>query len=164
MYAELGDKAAATAAHVTRLKLLKDDAAKATTPKQAQVHDYARLNSLLALGRGDDAVALFQQRVWELPGEYEPWARLASTFFKLDRCPLAAPVVQQAIALSYGTRRLRYRLLAADIAHKLNDVAGERAALQALVQEAATLPPALADAALAQVASARLDGLAASGP
>ena len=156
---ELGDKAAAQATHTTRLKILEDDAAKATTPKQAQVHDYARLNSLLALGRGDEAVALFQHRVRQLPDDYEPWARLASTLFKLDRPALALPAVQQAIRLSYGTRRLRYRQLEADIAKKTNDIAAERAALQALLQDAATLPPALTDEALTAAARDRLAAL-----
>ena len=158
----LGDKAAATAAHTTRLKLLKDDAAKATTPKQAQVHDYARISSLMALGRGDEAVALLQQRVMELPDDYEPWARLASTLFKLERPGLAQSAVEQAIRLSYGTRRLRYRLLAADIAQQNHDIATERAALQALVQDAATLPPALADQTTTDAARTRLVALPAA--
>jgi thiol-disulfide isomerase/thioredoxin len=155
----LGNADAVKAAHVKRLALLEADAAAATTPKQAQVHDYARLNSLMALGRGAEAVALFEQRTKELPDDYEPAARLASTLFKLDRFAEADVAVEKAIALSYGTRRLRYRLLQADIAAKLKDVGKERAALEAIVAENAKLPAALADATLAGTAATRLAAL-----
>lgn len=155
----LGDKAAATTTHTTRLALLEAEAAKATTPKQAQVHDYARLNSLLALGRGDDAVALFRERVKALPDDYEPWARLASALYRLDRADEAVAAVDEAIRLSYGLRKLRYRTLAADIANKRHDRAGERAQLQALVQEATALPTVLRDETLLKTAQDRLAAL-----
>lgn len=150
---------AAKQTHERRLALLEAAAAAATSPKQAQVHDYARLNSLLALDRGDDAIALFRQRVKELPENYEPWARLGSVLHRLKRADEAQPAIEQAIRLSYGTRRLRYRQLAADNAKLQGDVAAERAALQALVQEASLLPAVLNDEAIGSAARTRLAAL-----
>ncbi len=155
----LGHADAVKATHLKRLALLEADAAAATTPKHAQVHDYARLNSLLALSRGAEAVALFEQRMKQLPDDYEPAARLASTLFKLDLFAEADVAVEKAIALSYGTRRLRYRLLQADIAAKLKNPGKERAALEAIVAENAKLPAALADATIAGTAATRLAAL-----
>jgi tetratricopeptide (TPR) repeat protein len=138
-----GDKASFTAAHTARLALLEDDAAKAGSVDGARVHDYARMNSYLALGRGDDAVKMLRERTTQLPKSYEAWARLASTLHKLGRHDEAGAALEQALALSYGTRRLRYLTLRADIAAAQKDTAGERAALQAVVDDGARLPRAL---------------------
>ena len=97
------------------MRLLDDAVAKATTEQQAQVHDYARMNSLFALGRGAEAVTLLQARAAAIPDDYEPRARLASALFRLQRFDEARVAIDDAIRLSYGPRRLRYLLLKADI-------------------------------------------------
>lgn len=152
----LGDHAAAVALHEQRLRLLEQDAQKATTEKGAQVHDYARLNSLLFLGRGDEAVALLQARAKALPDDYEPPARLASALFRLKRHDEAKAAATTAIGLAYGPRRLRYLLLLADIESARGDVAAARAALQRLVDDNAALPPAMQLPGVVDDAKARL--------
>lgn len=151
-----GDKAAFAAAHEARLKLLEEDAAQAASVDGARVHDYARMNSYLALGRGDDAVKMLTERTQQLAKSYEAWARLASTLHKLGRDDDAKRAVDQAIALSYGTRRLRYLTLRADIAAAKKDVAAERAALTQLVDDGAKLPPALGAEGVLKTARERL--------
>ena len=160
MHEAAGDKAGFTAAHEARLKLLEDDAAQAGSVDGARVHDYARMNSYLALGRGDDAVKMLSERTSQLPKSYEAWARLASTQHKLGREDDANRACDQAIALSYGTRRLRYLTLRADIAAARKDVDAERAALTQLVDDGAKLPPALGAEAIVKPARERLAHLA----
>ncbi|MBM4280916.1 MAG: thioredoxin family protein [Deltaproteobacteria bacterium] len=154
-----GDKAAFAAVHTERLRLLEQDAAKAVTVEDARVHDYARMNSYLALGRGDDAVEMLTERTAQLPGSYEAWARLASTLFKLGLHERADAAIERAIALSYGTRRLRYLTLRADVAAARKDAAGERAALQRLVDDGSALPAALGAGDLVKAARDRLTKL-----
>lgn len=152
----LGDHAAAVALHEQRLRLLEDDAKKAGTEKGAQVHDYARLNSLLFLGRGDDAVALLQARARALPDDYEPPARLASALFRLKRHDEAKVAATTAIDKSYGPRRLRYLLLLADIEAARGDAAAARAALLRLVDDGAALPETMRPTGLLDDARRRL--------
>jgi thioredoxin-like negative regulator of GroEL len=130
---ESGDEAGARALHERRLKLMEDDAARAPNPTAARAHDYARMNSYLALGRGDEAVKLFQERLKQFPDDYEVHARLASTLHQLGREEEAEPVARRAVELSYGPRRVRYLKLLADIRNKRGDAAGERAALEQLI-------------------------------
>lgn len=155
LYDEAGRKDDARALHEQRLRLLEDDA-RHQDPAAARVHDYARMNSYLALGRGDEAVALFRARVAQLPEDYEAHARLASTLFKLGRADEALPMAERAVALAYGPRRLRYRMLLADIHHKRGDASAERAALEELVRDNDALDPGIQLADLAARARARL--------
>ena len=155
LYEEIGRKDDARKLHEQRLKLLEDDA-RAADPTAARVHDYARMNSYLALGRGEEAVALFRGRIAQLPDDYEAHARLASTLFKLGRHDEALPVAERAVALAYGPRRLRYLTLLADIQGKRGDKAAERAALEQVVRDNAALDDKLKLADLAAKAQARL--------
>jgi thioredoxin-like negative regulator of GroEL len=164
LYEEMGNKDGAKSLHERRLKLMEEDAAKAKTPVDARAHDYARMNSYLALGRGEEAVALFQQRLKEFPDDYEVHARLASTLNQLARYDEALPVAEKAVALSYGPRKLRYLKLLADIRGKKNDVGGEKAALDELLKLNASLPERLRNVDLAQKAQARLDQLNTPAP
>lgn len=91
-----------------RLDLLEGAAKAAASPIQAQTFDYARMNAYLALGRGDDAVAMFEQRIRELPDSYEAHARLGATLLELGRFDRSIVALDRAIELSYGPRRLRY--------------------------------------------------------
>jgi hypothetical protein len=141
------------------LKLLESDATSATTEKGAQVHDYARMNSLLALGRGDEAVTLLQARAKAIPDDYEPRARLASALFRLKRFDEASVAVDDAIRLSYGPRRLRYLSLKADIEGARGDVAASRAALQRIVDDGAALDKAMKASGIVKTAADRLAAL-----
>ena len=159
LYEELGKKDDARALHERRLKLLEEDAHKATTPLAARVHDYARMNSYLALGQGERAVTLLSERTLQLPDDYEAHARLASALFQTGRIDDARIAAARAVALSYGPRRLRYLQLQADIERKSNRLADERQALERLLQENAALAEVQRNAELATKAGQRLGEL-----
>ena len=154
----------ARALHEKRLQMLTEDARMARTPEAARVQDYQRMQGLLALGRGDEAVQLFTERTTQLPQSYEAFARLASTLHKLRRDVEAKPAAIKAIELSYGPRRLNYVRLLADIEGALNNVAGQRAALEQLLTDNAALPEALRREALAKEARALLAQMDAAPP
>jgi Flp pilus assembly protein TadD/thiol-disulfide isomerase/thioredoxin len=157
--ATLGNPDGAEAMHAQRLRLLDDAVAKTTTEQQAQVHDYARMNSLFALGRGAEAVTLLQARAAAIPDDYEPRARLASALFRLQRFDEARVAIDDAIRLSYGPRRLRYLLLKADIDTARADLPAARAALQAVVDYGAALDLAMKAEGLVKTATERLRAL-----
>lgn len=153
---EGGDHAAAVALHEKRLALLEADAKTASSEKGAQVHDYARMNSLLFLGRSDDAVALLSARAKALPDDYEPPARLASALFRAKRFDEARAAANDAIRLSYGPRRLRYLSLLADIEKGAGNSNAEQAALRRVVDDGNALPPAMRLQSVIDAASKRL--------
>ncbi|MDD5307192.1 MAG: thioredoxin family protein [Deltaproteobacteria bacterium] len=150
------DEAARKAAHEKRLELLEADVAAQKDVEHARIHDYARMTSYLALGRGDEAVKMLKERTSQLPGSYEAWARLASAYHEIKRDDDAIPAVQKAIELSYGPRRLRYLTLLADILAAQKDVSGERKTVQALIDDAEKLPPGQRDDATIATAKDRL--------
>jgi tetratricopeptide (TPR) repeat protein len=156
LYEAMERKADAVALHERRLALLEADAKAARTAEEARTHDYARMNSYLALGRGEEAVALFQGRMRQLPDDYEVHARLAATLSRLERFEEALPAAERAVALSYGPRQLRYLMLLADVRARLGDRPAERAALEELVRSNAALPAPLRLDDLAAKATERL--------
>jgi tetratricopeptide (TPR) repeat protein len=137
----LKDPAGAREAQEKRLTLMDAAARAAATPEQAQTFDYGRANAYLALGRGDEAIRMLEQREREMPSSYEPPARLASVLFKTGKLPEALAAVDRALSRAYGPRRLLYVKLRADIQHKLGDSAGELAALREEVKGYEALPP-----------------------
>lgn len=134
-----GDAEGARTLETTRLGMLEAAAAKAPDPEQAQTFDYARMNAYLALGRGEDAVKMFQERIRQLPDSYEAHARLGSTLLEIGRAKEAVAPLDRAITLSYGPRRLRYmaqkskaQLVAGDRPAAITTLEGEVAGWQEL--------------------------------
>jgi len=156
----LGEEAnnadAVKALHERRLALLERDANSAVDVRGQQVHDYARMNSLFALGRGEEAVTLLAARAKAIPDDYEPTARLASALFRLKRHDEAKVHAERAVALAYGPRRLRYLTLLADIEEARGDVAARDRALQTIVKDGEALPAPLRLASVTDAAKARL--------
>lgn len=160
LYAARGDDVGRRALLTASLALMESDAAAARTPEAARVHDYARMNALLALGRGDDAVALLRTRTVELPSSYEAWARLASALVQLGRHAEARPAMEKALALSYGPRRLRYLVQMGDILAALDDQPGARAHYERATTENAALPAHMRLDAVAEGAQKKWAALA----
>lgn len=156
------DDASARVLEEQRLALLEDAAERAATVVDAQVYDYARMNAYLALGRGDEAVALFRRRIKELPDNYEPHARLGSTLVELKRFKEAAPALERAVALSYGPRRLRYLALLAKAQLAAGDSSQGVATLEQEVRGWKELPGAQRDEKKLADAEQRLGAAKAS--
>lgn len=105
---DLGDKKGAREAHEKRIALLEAAAAKAPDPAAAATYDYGRAVSYMALGQGDKAIAMLEQREREIPDSYEPPARLASVLVHMKRWDAALGAVNRALAHAYGPRKLDY--------------------------------------------------------
>ena len=153
----LGDTAGARRAQEDRLALLEQAASAAKAPEIAHTFDYARANAYVALGRADEAARMLEQRERELPGSYEPPARLAGVLFKAGRLPEARAAVERAISKSYGPRRLRYLGLRAEIQAKQGDATGALATLREEVKGSEALPPGQASPERVADAKRRLD-------
>jgi tetratricopeptide (TPR) repeat protein len=152
-----GHASAARGAHEKRIAILEEAAQKAGSPEGARVFDYERMGSYLALGRGDEAVKLFEGRVKDFPDSYEAWARLASTLHTLGRDKDALPAVDKAVTLAYGPRRLRYMGLRADIQAGLGNLDGAVMTLEEELRRAKELPPGQYDEARVKEAENALD-------
>jgi len=123
-----------------QLKLLEDAAAEAPGPQEASTFDYTRMNTYLALGRGEKAIALLSQRMVELPDNYEPAARLAQAFLALDKPNRARGPLQRAVKQSYGPRRLRYLEQWLELEVTLKDADGIKRAREAFLVAFEELP------------------------
>jgi tetratricopeptide (TPR) repeat protein len=130
VYEELGKKSWAKGAHVKRLAILEDAAAKAPTPMAASAFDYARAGSYMQLGRADDAIKMLTEREKQIPDSYEPPARLAGVLNAMKRYPEALAAINRALEFAYGPRRVSYLGTKADILGALGDTKGQIAALE----------------------------------
>ncbi len=161
---ETGDADGAKRALEAKLAILEKAAADAPTPEVAATYDYARAGTYVALGKGGVAVAMLEAREKEMPGSYEPPARLASTLFKLARYQDAKVAVDRAIAKAYGPRKLGYLRLRGSILTKLGDTAGTLATLREEVRGWEALPPGQASPAMLEDARKRLAAAEAAPP
>lgn len=139
---ERRDHQGARAATDKQLALLEAAAKAAPSPKEAATFDYARMGAYLAVGRGEEAVALLKKRVTELPDSYEPPARLAQALMALKRYDEAKAPMADAVNKSYGPRKLRYLSTQADLMRALGDSAAEKQSLEALLAGYGALSPA----------------------
>ena len=154
--AKAGNKTRARAAEELRVSILEEAATKAGSPEGSRVFDYERMGAYLALGRGEDAVKLFEGRVHDFPDSYEAWARLASTLHAVGRDKDALAAVEKAVTLAYGPRKLRYLGLRAEIQRGLGDLDGAVASLEEEVRGAKALPTGQRDDARIEDAEGRL--------
>ena len=122
---------------------LEGEAKRATTPASRAVFDPHRLLAYIELGEVERAVPMLAQSERDLPGDYNPPARLARAYFELRRFDEAKGAMGRALALAYGPRKLQLLLLAAEIEDARGDKAAARTALEEARALAATkgLPP-----------------------
>ncbi|WP_437585375.1 thioredoxin family protein [Sorangium sp. So ce1000] len=152
----LGDAAGARAANESKLAVLERAAKEAKTPEAAAAYDYGRAMAYVALGRGDEAVAMLKEREAQMPGSYEPPARLAQVLHATGRDAEALAAVERAIGRAYGPRRLRYLKLRAEILQRLGQIAEQVATLREEVAGYEALPKGHASQAALDDARRRL--------
>ncbi|WP_437604941.1 thioredoxin family protein [Sorangium sp. So ce834] len=152
----LGDAAGARAANESKLAVLERAAKEAKAPEAAAAYDYGRAMAYLALSRGDEAVAMLKEREAQMPGSYEPPARLAQVLHAMGREAEALAAVERAIGRAYGPRRLRYLKLRAEIHQKLGQGAEQIATLREEVAGYEALPKGHASQAALDDARRRL--------
>ena len=137
----VGRKPEAIAVAEKQAVMLADAAAKAPNPKAAMTYNWHLAEVHVFLGRPLEAVPALEKSARDLPGEYDPPARLGWVYLKGDKLPEAATWTNQAIKLAYGPRKARVLSQRADIAAKMGDVKVERAYREQVVALWASLPP-----------------------
>lgn len=135
----LGDAAGARRAAETRLAVL-EAAARGIPDDVALIYDPARSETLLALDRGDEALALLEAREAALPDNYNPPYYVARVALALGRWELGLAAADRALALAYGPRRANVDALRADLLLGAGRKAEAIAAVKAQIATLAALP------------------------
>jgi tetratricopeptide (TPR) repeat protein len=136
----LGDAAGAKRAAEMRLALL-EDAARGMPDDVATIYDPARSETLLTLGRGEEALALLEGRERALPDSYNPPHYLARVALKLHRWELGLAAIERALGLSRGPRRANLYAVKADLLLLAGKRAEAKVALEAELEVLTGLPP-----------------------
>jgi thiol-disulfide isomerase/thioredoxin len=144
-----GDKALA----LEWLAFLEGEAAKAPTPAARAVFDPHRVNAALAAKEPLKAEGALLQSEKDLPGDYNPPARLALVYREAGRLDDALAAIDRAFPKAYGPRKLRLYELKSSILARKGDVAAQRA----LLTEGVAYGKALPAAQRAEKATARVE-------
>ena len=121
--------------------LLDAAAGKATTPMAAMTYNWQRCDVYNYLGRPLDMVPALEKSARELPGEYDPRARLGWIYLQAGKLAEATKWTDEALAMVYGPRKARVLGQRVEIATKQHDRAAEKRYLQQTVQLWESLPP-----------------------
>ncbi len=121
------------------VRFLEGQVTLATTKEARVVFDSHRLLAYAETGDPTRSIPMLEESAKDFPNDYNPPARLARTYFTLQRYPEARTAIGRALSLAYGPRKLRLFELAADIESKSNDRASEKAALDSALELAKTL-------------------------
>jgi thiol-disulfide isomerase/thioredoxin len=111
---QLNDDDGARAALSTRLALL-EAAAEGLPDRLAMTYDFARVESLLGLERGDEAIALLQAREAAVPDDYNPPHQLARAYYERKEYAAGLEAIERALAKAEGPRRAGMLGLKADL-------------------------------------------------
>jgi tetratricopeptide (TPR) repeat protein len=139
--------------------MLEGEAARATTPDARAVYDSHRVGAYLELGQPERAIPMLEASERDLPGDYNPPARLAVAYRAMKRWPEALAASDRAFAKAYGPRQLGMYQVRADIYLGLADTTAARRTLANAIAFADSLPPGQrAESTLATLRK-RLDAL-----
>jgi tetratricopeptide (TPR) repeat protein len=155
----LGDHAGALEAAKLRLDVLDKAAKLAPTPAVASTFDGARTETLVFLGRANEAVRFLRERERELPDDYNPPHRLALAYDALGERTSALDALDRAIAKAWGARKARMLDRRADILEKLERKADAATTIAAELELLQSLPPGQKKPELEAKASERLGRL-----
>jgi len=136
------DEAGARALGEAFWEFLEAEGARARTPAERASLDSWRVSCAIELSDPARAVPRLQASERDLPGDYNPPARLARLHQELGRSKEALAAADRALALVYGPRRLRVLDVKASILEAGGERAAARAALEEAVAFAGTLPAA----------------------
>ena len=148
-----GDTPGAKALAGQWLTFLDAEAARAPTPEARTVFDSHRMLAALVLGDPMRAVPALEQSEKDLPGDYNPPARLANLYRQLGRLDDALAASTRALEKLQGGRRLRVLSERADIYL----ARGERDAAVRTLEEAIAYAKSLSQAQASPAAVERLE-------
>jgi tetratricopeptide (TPR) repeat protein len=137
---EAGDAAGKKTLAARWLAFLEGEASRATAVEQRAAFDPHRVNAAMAMGEPLRAEAALVQSERDLPGDYNPPARLALIYRAAGRPDDALAAVDRALAKVYGPRAMRLYDLKADVQLGKGDRAGARKTLEKALQVARALP------------------------
>ncbi len=116
-------------------------AARAKTPEQRTVFDSHRLSAYRELGQTERAIPMLEASERDLPGDYNPPARLAAAYLWMKRWDEALAPSDRALAKAYGPRKLGIYSTRADILSGKGDRESARKTLEEAIAYASALPP-----------------------
>jgi tetratricopeptide (TPR) repeat protein len=134
------DEAGAKRVLQERATFLEKAAARAKTPDARAVFDSHRLGTYLALDEPERAVEMLRASERDLPGDYNPPARLASAYRAMKRWDDALAASDRALAKAYGPRKLGILQTRADIYKDKGDLASARKTIEEALRVAESLP------------------------
>ena len=136
-----GDAAGATRDAEAWAAFLEAQAAAAKTPEQRAVFDSHRLSAYLELKQPERAVPMLEQSETDLPGDYNPPARLAVAWFEMKKLDEALAASNRALPKVTGPRRIQVLQRRSDIFAARGDAGAAREALEQALAYAESLPP-----------------------
>jgi len=122
------------------LDWLDKQAREAPSPEARAALDGYRVSAALRAGTPERALGPIQKSEHELPGDYNPPARLATIYRELGRYEDALAASDRALKHVYGPRKITVLDGRATIYQKKGDAAGAKAALEEALAYAKTLP------------------------
>lgn len=155
-----GDEAGAKAAALDLLDFLEADAKKAPSAEARAALDGYRVSAAITAGDPARALPALQASERDLPGDYNPPARLATLYRELGRYDEAIAASDRALAKVYGPRKLTVLDGRATIFEKAGKPADARSALEQALAFAGTLPEAQRSKRMVARLQKRLDGIA----
>jgi tetratricopeptide (TPR) repeat protein len=137
---DAGDAAGATRDAEAWAAFLEAQAAAAKTPEQRAVFDSHRLSAYLELKQPERAIPMLQASERDLPGDYNPPARLAVAYLEMKKLDEALAVSSRALPKVVGPRRIRVLQTRSEILAAKGDAAASREALEQALTYAEALP------------------------
>ena len=137
----LGRKDEAIKVAEAQRAMLDEAATKAPTPMAAMTYNWPRAEVYVFLEKPLELVPALEKSIKDLPGEYDPKARLGWIYMKAGKLDDAAKYLDQALTQVYGPRKARVLTYRAEIAQKQGDRATEKKMREELVKLYESLPP-----------------------
>ena len=137
---DAGDEAGQKKVLRERATFLEAAAAKAKTPDARAVFDSHRLGTYLDLKEPERAIPMLQASERDLPGDYNPPARLAVAYRAMKKYDDALAASDRALAKAYGPRKLGILQTRSDIYKEMGNLSEARKAMQQAVELAESLP------------------------
>src|SRR5712692_3665539 len=123
-------------------QFLSSEQAKAPTAEARAALDSHLLGATFKMGEPALAIPALQASERDLPNDYNPPARLAVVYRRLERYDEALAAAKRALAKVYGPRRIGVYETLSSIYAKQENTAAARQALEDAIAFAKSLPPA----------------------
>src|SRR5262249_30011047 len=123
-----------------RAAFLEKAAADAKNPEARAVFDSHRVSTYIDLGVPERAIPMLEASERDLPGDYNPPARLALAYKAMKRYDDALAASDRALAKAYGPRKIGILQTRADIHAAKGDTAAARNTIEETLRYAEELP------------------------